>query len=74
MVSFYSILETRDVKSEFSGRRKKLAEETNKRQGFLLQEPPKCGAFWKKVAKMAKTVRAFLEGNHAFSWVIWPKN
>ena len=45
-----------------------------KKQGFIVQKQAEYGAFYRKVGKMANMVRAFMQENHAFLWVIWPKN
>ena len=59
---------------DFLGVQKKEGEDNHKKQGFIVENPQKYGAFYRKVGKMAKAVRAFLEENHAFLWVIGPKN
>ena len=52
---------------------KKEGDDKIKKQGFIVEKTPKYGAFYRKVGKMAKIVRAFLEENHAFLWVIGSK-
>ena len=75
MLYFYIISATSAVKLGFSkGAKKKEGEDNNEKQGFKVEKPPKYDAFYRKVGKMAKIVTAFLEGNHAFLWVIGPKN
>ena len=68
MVPFYSILETTSVGG------KKHREDNNKKQGFLVQEPLRFIACYRKVGRRANIVRAFLRGNHAFWWVFGPES
>ena len=49
---------------KFLGMQKKEGEENSKKQSCIVQKPPKNGAFYRKVVKMAKVVGDFLVENH----------
>ena len=58
IVYFYIISATSGVKlGFFKGAKKKEGEDNTKKQGFIVEKPPKYGAFYRKVGKMAKIVR-----------------
>ena len=75
MVYFSIILAPSGVKlGYFKGAKAKRGENSTKKQGFIVRKSSEYGTFYGKLGKLANNVRALLEDNHAFMWVIGEKN